>query len=335
MRIFMTGVTGLVGGAVARALKDGGHDVRALVRTKESAALASARGYAPVLGDMTVPEAWIGEAAEADGLIHLGALRTPKRLGRAWAQRAGAADRIAFEGLLEAARQGGRARAICYTSGISVFGDHGDNWIDEDAELRPGTIGSIKRAGEQMAMEAFRSGLPAFCVRPGLVYGADGVFRDFFLAPASKGKLSYIGNGQAFHSTIFVGDLARAYALAIEQPPAGRALNMVDDLPLRWRELGRLLQAGFGGGEPKSAPTWLVSLFAGRPLVEMLTASYRVRNEKTKDALSWQPENPTLADGLAAVISNFRNEAIKTTERVGSRPATPTSALPTPEGPAT
>jgi nucleoside-diphosphate-sugar epimerase len=335
MRIFMTGVTGLVGSAVAKALKAGGHDVCALVRTTESAAWARARGYAPVVGDMMVPEAWVGDAAAADGLIHLGALRTPKRLGWAWVRRAGTADRIAFEGLLEAARQGGRARAICYTSGISVFGDHGDNWIDEDAELRPGTIGSIKRAGERVAMDAFRSGLPAFCLRPGLVYGADGVFRDFFLAPASKGKLSYIGNGQAFHSTISIDDLARAYVLAIERPPVGRALNMVDDLPLRWRELGRLLQSGFGRGEARSAPPWLVSLFAGRPLVEMLTASYRVRNEKTKDALGWQPANPTLADGLAAVISRFRNETGETTGRDGSRPGIAADAPPAAEVPTT
>jgi nucleoside-diphosphate-sugar epimerase len=309
MRVFVTGATGLVGNAVAAALKARHHDVIALVRTHADADRLRALGYQAVLGDTTAPETWQKQAASADAHVHAAFLRPGKRLGRRWVRNARAADRQAFRALVHAAEAGGgRCKALCYTSGISIFGDHGDAWIDESAALRPGAIGAIKRAGEEMVADAFKAGLPAFSLRPGLVYAPSGVFRDFFLKPAARGQFSYIGSGTAYHSTVSVGDLAQAYCLAIENPIPGEVLNAVDDKPLRWLEFAELLLKGFGGGRAKPAPPWLVSIFAGQPLVEMLTASYRVRNDTIKKRLGWQPRYSTLADGLLPIIAEYKRQ---------------------------
>jgi len=306
VRVFIAGATGLVGSAVATALKVRGHDVIALVRTDADAQRLRTLGYQPVIGDVTAPETWQKQAAGADAHVHAAFLRTGTRLGRRWVRNAQAVDRKAFRALVRAAEAGGRCKALCYTSGISIFGDHGEAWIDESAALRPGAIGAIKRAGEEMVADAFKAGLPAFSLRPGLVYAPSGVFRDFFLKPAAGGRFSYIGSGTAYHSTVSVGDLAQAYCLAIEKPMPGQALNVVDDKPLRWVEFAELLLKGFGGGQAKGAPPWLVSIFAGHPLVEMLTASYRVKNSWIKEVLGWQPRYPTLADGLLPIIAEYR-----------------------------
>jgi nucleoside-diphosphate-sugar epimerase len=294
-----------VGSAVATGLKARGHDVITLVRTAPDARRLRTLGYQPVIGDATAPETWQKQAAGADAHVHAAFLRPGRRLGRRWVRDAQAADRKAFGALVRAAEAGGRCKALCYTSGISIFGDHGDAWIDESAALRPGAIGAIKRAGEEMVADAFKAGLPAFSLRPGLVYAPSGVFRDFFLKPAAGGRFNYIGSGTAYHSTVSVGDLAQAYCLAIEKPIPGRTLNVVDDRPLRWTEFAAVLLKGFGGGRAKSAPPWLVSMFAGQPLVEMLTASYRVRNTRIKETLGWQPQYATLADGLLPIIADY------------------------------
>jgi nucleoside-diphosphate-sugar epimerase len=294
-----------VGSAVATALKARGHDVITLVRTDADAKRLHTLGFQPVIGDATAPETWQKQAARADAHVHAAFLRPGRRLGSRWVRNAQAADREAFRALVRAAEAGGRCKALCYTSGISIFGDHGDAWIDEAAALRPGAIGAIKRAGEEMVADAFKAGLPAFSLRPGLVCAPSGVFRDFFLKPAAGGRFSYIGSGTAYHSTVAVSDLAQAYCLAIEKPVPGQALNVVDDRPLRWAEFAELLLKGFGGGRAKSAPPWLVSFFAGQPLVEMLTASYRVRNDRIKEMLGWQPQYPTLAEGLLPIIADY------------------------------
>jgi nucleoside-diphosphate-sugar epimerase len=314
MKVFILGGTGLVGGAVAKTLKARGHEVGVLTRTKDQATDAMRQGFTAVQGDMARPETWIDEAAAADALVNAAVLRPGKRLSRKWVAQASAADRIAFQGLLAAARKGGKCQTIIYTSGISVYGDHGDSWVDETSALRPGIIGRMKLAGEKAALEALQEGLPVCVLRPGLVYAPQGVFAEFFLAEAAKKKFNYIGQGNAFHSTVYVKDLANAYALAIEKASAGEIFNVVDDHPMRGTEFAKALLDGFNGGKAKGAPPWLVALFAGKPLVEMLTASYRVKNQKIRDYLGWRPSFSSLGDGLPEVISEFNSLRLGSSE---------------------
>lgn len=310
MRVFITGASGLVGAAVSKAMLDHGHEVSVLVRDEATADRMRASGYTAVLGDIRNSEAWEGSATEADALVHLVFPRAPKRMGARYLREAAEVDRAGFEGLVRAARIGKRCRALCYTSGISVHGSHGDDWVDEETLPRPGLLGSIKYAGEKRALDAASEGLPAFALRPGLVYAPHGAFAEFFLKPASKARFDRIGDGRAFHSTVHLHDLAQAFVAAIETPPVGKVLNIVDDAPYRWRELADLLLAAFGGGKARNAPPWLVSLAGGRALVEILTESYRVRNDRARQMLNWQPTFARLEDGLPSVISAFLDRRV-------------------------
>src|SRR4029077_1567491 len=70
MRIFLTGATGYIGGAVLDALVRGGNDVTALVRDNEKAARVSARGAHPVIGNLGEPETYRAAAEAQDGYVH-------------------------------------------------------------------------------------------------------------------------------------------------------------------------------------------------------------------------------------------------------------------------
>src|ERR1700756_5136833 len=70
MRIFLTGATGYIGGAVLDALVRGGHEVTALVRDNEKAARVSKRGGRPVVGNLAEAESFAAAAAAQDGYIH-------------------------------------------------------------------------------------------------------------------------------------------------------------------------------------------------------------------------------------------------------------------------
>ena len=58
MRIFLTGATGYIGGAVFDALVKAGHDVTALVRDNEKARRVGKRGGHPVVGNLADPESY-------------------------------------------------------------------------------------------------------------------------------------------------------------------------------------------------------------------------------------------------------------------------------------
>src|SRR5713226_6056951 len=70
MRIFLTGATGYIGGAVLDALVRGGHELTALVRDNEKARRFAARGVHPVIGNLGDPESFRAAAEAQDGYVH-------------------------------------------------------------------------------------------------------------------------------------------------------------------------------------------------------------------------------------------------------------------------
>src|SRR5216117_2262715 len=87
MRIFLTGATGYIGGAVLDALVRGGHDVTALVRDNEKARRVAKRGGRPVIGNLAEPDSYRDSADAQDGYVHA-ALDTSSGRGPAVEQAA-------------------------------------------------------------------------------------------------------------------------------------------------------------------------------------------------------------------------------------------------------
>src|SRR5579872_461376 len=97
MRIFLTGATGYIGGAVLDALLRGGHDVTALVRTNEKAKRVAKRGALPVVGNLAEPDSYKGAADAQDGYVHTAFDNS--------ANGGPNVDRIAIEAILTAAKR--------------------------------------------------------------------------------------------------------------------------------------------------------------------------------------------------------------------------------------
>jgi nucleoside-diphosphate-sugar epimerase len=130
-------------------------------------------------------------------------------------------------------------------------GDHGEEWVDEDTPATPGARGRACLAGERLAAAAARRGVPALSLRLGWVYAASGFFARLVLPRAAKGKFTYMGNGRNFMPMVSRADAVEAYVRALEDPPTKAVLNVVDDEPLRMREIGELLLREFADGRPR------------------------------------------------------------------------------------
>jgi 2-alkyl-3-oxoalkanoate reductase len=304
MKIFITGATGYIGSNLANALSKRGHTIMALARSEDSANQLRSLNYEVIRGNVAHPDEWIGLASRAEILVHVAQLRIGKRVGHGWVKKALLADTLALQGLTAAAKLNPSTKAIFYTSGISVVGDHASEWVDESTQPLPGkTIGSYHLETERRIKERVADGYPFVIIRSSLPVSAAGTFASFFLEQARKGKLQYAGTGNNFWPTIHMDDLIEGYCMAIEKPPVGETLILSDDNPVTMKEFSEQLMNAFGHTKTKSASKWLVSLFAGEPLANLLVSSYRVRNDKAKRILGWQPRYRTFRESLQQVIA--------------------------------
>jgi nucleoside-diphosphate-sugar epimerase len=220
MRIFLTGATGYIGGAVLEALIRAGHDVTALVRSNEKAKFVAKRGALPVIGDLADPASFRSAADAQDGYIHAG---FDSRSGRG-----PAIERAVLETILACARRPRTAgstvparRFVIYTSGVWVLGRTPEP-ASEDSPINPIEVASWRPGHEQLVLDAMNSDLRTVVVRPGYVYGGGiGYVADIFKA-ACNGLVRVIGDGNNHWPLIYDRDLADLYArLAAREDAAG------------------------------------------------------------------------------------------------------------------
>src|SRR5205814_9661907 len=124
MRVFVTGATGFVMGAVARALRARGDAVTALVRDPSRAASLAALGCELVGGDVVHPTAAIPDLHRADALMHGAAIY---EIG-VTAERRRAMEETNVPGSPrgpDAARAAGTARLVEGSTIVAVGNTHG------------------------------------------------------------------------------------------------------------------------------------------------------------------------------------------------------------------
>jgi nucleoside-diphosphate-sugar epimerase len=156
VKALVTGSSGFLGAAVARALSSAGHEVDGVdLRPAPTTT---------VVGDLLSDGGWRALARAADVVVHTAALVGDKGpLAAHEALNAGGTRRV-----LEAA--GGR---VVHLSSIVVHGSRFADGVDEDAPVSPtgNPYTDTKIASEHLALAAAARGRDVVVVRPGDVYG--------------------------------------------------------------------------------------------------------------------------------------------------------------------
>ncbi len=217
MRIFLTGATGYVGGAVLEACTRAGHQVTCLVRDARKARKLQKRGATGVVGDLGKPESWSAGARGHDAFIHTALDESP---------REEESDRAAIEALLAAAQQSGGSAPVVYTSGVSVLGPTLQP-ADETAPVNPAATMKWRPIHERLVLEA--TGIRPVVVRPGIVYGGDrGTIGDLF-RDGTNGLVRVIGEGRNHRPAVYDRDLAELYARLLSHPDASGIYHATDE----------------------------------------------------------------------------------------------------------
>lgn len=222
MRYAMTGATGFVGGALARQLREAGHEVVALVRDPSRATALSELGVELRPGDLDSTAALDALTADVDGLFHVaGWYRLGERDGSV-------GDRVNVQGtrnVLLAALQN-RVRRVVYTSTVAVNSDTQEQVVDETYRFNGTHLSNYDRtkaAAHDVALELAREGLPVVVVQPGLVYGpGDTAQTGDIIAQVVRGKRPPVPSAGGV-CWAHVDDVARGHVLAMERGEPGQS----------------------------------------------------------------------------------------------------------------
>ena len=305
MKALVTGATGKVGHAVARALAARGDEVRALVRDPARAMAVLPAGVEPVVGDVTDPES-VARAVDGREMV-FNAMGLPEQ----WVRDETVFDRVNAEGtrtVVEAARRAG-ARRLVHTSTEDVFHAERNSRFDESqvANYPKGTAYErSKQHAEELALAA-RDGLEVVIVNPSGVYGpgpsGSVSFDKQMFEPLVKRRLPALPPGGL--GLVFTEGVAAGHLLAADKGRDGERYILCDT-HATVRELAETVVRVAGRGwVPPTLPVPLartlaagsegLSRLTGRPplvsrgQVYFFTWNAAPDSTKAQTELGWQP----------------------------------------------
>lgn len=209
MKIFMTGVAGYIGGAVATRLLQEGHLVRGLVETQEQAERIQKMGLTAVIGTLEDATLLAHEVLQADTIIN-----------------ASSTDhRASVEIMLNALA--GSGKAFIHTSGSNVISSNLFSNLKKDAkctDVLALTSGSERASIEQMIRDAAYRDIRSVILCNTTVYCAspDKVQTSEAAAQSQKSAGNrYIGKGINIWSNFHIRDVVELYMIALRKAPAG------------------------------------------------------------------------------------------------------------------
>ncbi len=220
MRYFLTGATGFLGGRVARMLREGGHEVAALVRSPQKARELEAQGVEIFEGDLTDRESMRRPMAGADGVFHMAAWYGYR------AQDAKKVESINVGGtrnVLSLMQELGIPKGV-YTSTLAVNSCTGGEIVDETHRFNGAHLSlydETKARAHRIADEFIEDGLPLVIAMPGVIYGPGdtSLIRDFFNV-LLKRRLPAVEPSMTA-TWAYIDDIASAHLAAMEKGKPG------------------------------------------------------------------------------------------------------------------
>jgi 2-alkyl-3-oxoalkanoate reductase len=234
MRVLITGASGFVGQAAARALLSEGHEVRGLTRDPTRTQTV---GVQRVLGSIGDPNSIASAATACDAIVHaagITSLGAPERVLR-WVHIAGT------ENVLRAARHVGVGRVLHMScADVSLSRDDRMHWDETRVLAHPpiGAFASSKLMAEEIALSASDDRLEVCALRPALLWGpGDAQGLSQLQHELQRGGVMLYDQGRNVLGTTHIDNLTQAVLKALRaQDAPGRAYYITDGEFLEARE---------------------------------------------------------------------------------------------------
>src|SRR5258706_6007875 len=233
MRIFITGASGFIGGAIAKGLSDS-HEVHAMSRSTQSDDVIRALGATPMRCELGKVKPEDVEGCEL--IIHCAAF--VKQWGTReefWQTTVDGTAQI-----LEAAKKAGVSRFINIgTEAVLFYGQHMRD-LDETLpypEHTPFLYPETKAAAEKLVLTANTPNFTTISIRPRFVWGpGDNTILPVIKKAIERGMYMWIDQGRAQTVTTHINNVVYAVTLALTRGRGGQTYFVTDDSPTTVRK---------------------------------------------------------------------------------------------------
>jgi uncharacterized protein (TIGR01777 family) len=289
--VLITGATGFIGAVLMDRLIARGDRVVALVRDDIAARLRWPRRVLFVRSLSEIPA-----EIRIDAVVNLAGAPVAAGPWTAGRRRLLLGSRVdttrAIAALLDRLER--RPGAVINASATGVYGDRGEEALDETAPAGNGFMADLVRLWEVEQARLATGGTRVCSLRFGMVFDDGGGPLALLALPARFGAAAILGGGRQGTPWIHLDDAVRLVETALRDARYNGPINAVAPDLVTQGELTRALAFRFGTPQWLRVPAWPLRLLLGE-MSDLFLAGQRVEPTRLK-ALGFQWTRPTLPD---------------------------------------
>ena len=266
--IAIAGSSGLIGSALAAALRAADHPVLRIVR--RTPANSEELHWNPASGEFD-PEA----LADVDAVVNLCGINVGQRRWSGAFKQSLRDSRIAPTEVLANAVADAGVETLINASAIGYYGNTRDRVVDENARAGSGFLARLCEDWEAATLPAQYAGARVVLARTGVVLAPSGGALRRMRRLFSTGLGARLGSGRQYMSWISLEDEVRALLFAISHPSLSGPVNLTGPAPVTNAEFTTALGRALNRPTPLMLPGFAVRAALGEFAEEGLLIGQR------------------------------------------------------------
>lgn len=294
MRVLISGATGLIATELAKQLKAKGHTPVSLVRREP-------RNKDEVFINADLGQFDASVMNSIDAVVNLAGATTGKIPWTKKYMREIVDSRLNTTRVLVSAinQASNPPKVLISGSASGIYGDRGDQWLDEDSGKGTGFLSDLAFEWEQ---EALKAKTRVVLVRTTMVMSKKLGALGKLLPLIKLGVGGPLGSGKQWWAWISLEDQARAIIHLIENEQASGPFNITAPEPATCEQIVHALGKALHRPTIFRVPAWLMKLVIGVAAEELLLCSQKMSAEKLIKS-GYKFNHPTLREVVEYVVS--------------------------------
>jgi uncharacterized protein (TIGR01777 family) len=298
MKVLISGVSGMVGTAVAAALRKDGHTVGRFVRPGGTAGAGDVR-WDPAGGSVD-----LAAMEGADVVICLSGASVGEGRWTAVRKKVLRSSRVDLTRVLvdSLRRLKQKPHVFIAASAIGYYGSRGDEILTESSTAGNDFIAQLARDWETESICAESAGIRTVIVRFAVILSAKGGALGRMVLPFNLGAGGRLGSGKQWMSWVALEDVVEIVRAAIADERMRGPVNVAAPGPVQNAEFTRVLAKVMHRPAIFPAPAFALRIALGEMADGLLLASQRVIPEKLR-ATGYQFRYENLEGALRVILA--------------------------------